>query len=50
MKISLQKCQFGFTELEALGQIVLDLTLSIDQNKVAAVLQKPMPSSRKEMQ
>ncbi|MBW0541189.1 hypothetical protein O181_080904 [Austropuccinia psidii MF-1] len=50
MKISLQKCHFGFKELEALGRVVSGLSLGIDKNKVAAVLLKPMPQNKKEIQ
>ncbi|MBW0571557.1 hypothetical protein O181_111272 [Austropuccinia psidii MF-1] len=49
LKISLKKCNFGQQELLALGHKVSGLSLEIDQNKVAAVLQKPVPKSIKEM-
>ncbi|MBW0516941.1 hypothetical protein O181_056656 [Austropuccinia psidii MF-1] len=50
LKISLKKCNFGQQEILALGHKVSGLSLAIDQNKVAAVLQKPVPNSIKEMQ
>ena len=50
MKISLKKCAFGFDELQALGHIVSGLSLCIDQNKVAAVMLKPIPHTKKELQ
>ncbi|MBW0550490.1 hypothetical protein O181_090205 [Austropuccinia psidii MF-1] len=50
LKISLKKCNFGQQELLALGHKVSGLSLAIDQNKVAAVLQKPVPKGIKEMQ
>ncbi|MBW0586771.1 hypothetical protein O181_126486 [Austropuccinia psidii MF-1] len=50
LKISLKKCNFGQQELLALGHKVSGLSLEIDQNKVAAVHQKPVPKSIKEMQ
>ncbi|MBW0467774.1 hypothetical protein O181_007489 [Austropuccinia psidii MF-1] len=50
LKISLKKCNFGQEELLALGHKVSGLSLAIDQNKVAAVLQKPLPKNIKEMQ
>ncbi|MBW0468298.1 hypothetical protein O181_008013 [Austropuccinia psidii MF-1] len=50
MKFSLKKCNFGQKELWALGHKVSGLSLAIDQNKVAAVLQKPVPKKIKEMQ
>ncbi|MBW0551586.1 hypothetical protein O181_091301 [Austropuccinia psidii MF-1] len=50
LKISLKKCNFGQQELLALGNKVSGLSLAIDQNKVAEVLQKPVPKSIKEMQ
>ncbi|MBW0513222.1 hypothetical protein O181_052937 [Austropuccinia psidii MF-1] len=50
MKISLKKCHFGFKELKALGHVVSGLSLAIDKNKVAAVLLKPMPQNKKEIQ
>ncbi|MBW0548112.1 hypothetical protein O181_087827 [Austropuccinia psidii MF-1] len=50
LKISLKKCNFGQQELLALGHKVSGLSLAIDQNKVAAVLQRPVPKSIKDMQ
>ncbi|KAI7942667.1 hypothetical protein MJO28_012694 [Puccinia striiformis f. sp. tritici] len=38
LKMSIKKCNFGYGELKALGDIVSGLSLAIDQNKVAAVL------------
>ncbi|MBW0505984.1 hypothetical protein O181_045699 [Austropuccinia psidii MF-1] len=49
MKISLKKCNFGFEEVKALGHIVSGLRLGIDKNKVAEVLLKPIPQTKKEM-
>ncbi|MBW0550178.1 hypothetical protein O181_089893, partial [Austropuccinia psidii MF-1] len=49
MKISLQKCNFGFEELKELGHVVSGLSLGIDKNNVAAVLIKPIPQNKKEM-
>ncbi|MBW0482486.1 hypothetical protein O181_022201 [Austropuccinia psidii MF-1] len=50
LKISLKNCNFGQQELLALGHKVSGLILAIDQSKVAAVLQKPVPRNIKEMQ
>ncbi|MBW0576899.1 hypothetical protein O181_116614 [Austropuccinia psidii MF-1] len=50
MKISLKKFHFGYKELKALGNVVSGLSLGIDKNKVAAVLLKPMPQNKKEIQ
>ncbi|MBW0526322.1 hypothetical protein O181_066037 [Austropuccinia psidii MF-1] len=50
MKISLKKCYFGFEELKALGHVVSCLSLVIERNKVSAVLLKPMPQNKKEIQ
>ncbi|MBW0539396.1 hypothetical protein O181_079111 [Austropuccinia psidii MF-1] len=50
LKILLKKYNFGQQGLLALGHKVSGLGLPIDQNKVAAVLQKPVPNSIKEMQ
>ncbi|MBW0553673.1 hypothetical protein O181_093388 [Austropuccinia psidii MF-1] len=50
MKISLKKCHFGLKELKALGHVVSALSLGIDKNKVAAVLLKPMPQNKNEIQ
>ncbi|MBW0475621.1 hypothetical protein O181_015336 [Austropuccinia psidii MF-1] len=50
LKTSLEKCNFGQEELLALGHKVSGLSLAIDQNKVAAVLLKPVPKNVKEMQ
>ncbi|MBW0532743.1 hypothetical protein O181_072458 [Austropuccinia psidii MF-1] len=40
LKVSLKKCNFGQQELLSLGHKVSGLSLAIDQNKVAEVLQK----------
>ncbi|MBW0541829.1 hypothetical protein O181_081544 [Austropuccinia psidii MF-1] len=50
LKISLKKCNFGQQELQALGHKASGLSLAIDLNKVASVLQKPVIRSIKEMQ
>ncbi|MBW0530503.1 hypothetical protein O181_070218 [Austropuccinia psidii MF-1] len=50
LKISLKKCNFGQQELLALGHKVSGLSLAIDQNKVLAVLQRPVPRNIKEVQ
>ncbi|MBW0518697.1 hypothetical protein O181_058412 [Austropuccinia psidii MF-1] len=50
MKISLKKCHFAYSELNALGHVVSVLCLGIDKNKVAAILLKPIPQNKKEMQ
>ncbi|MBW0501884.1 hypothetical protein O181_041599 [Austropuccinia psidii MF-1] len=50
LKISLKNCSFGQQELVALGHKVSGLSLAIDQRKVPAVLQKPVPRNIKEMQ
>ncbi|MBW0543460.1 hypothetical protein O181_083175 [Austropuccinia psidii MF-1] len=50
MKISLKKYHFGFKELKELGHFVSGLSLGIDKSKVAAVLLKPMPQNKKEIQ
>ncbi|MBW0506017.1 hypothetical protein O181_045732 [Austropuccinia psidii MF-1] len=50
MKISLNKCHFGFKELKALGHLVSGLSLGIDKNKFTAVFLKPMPQKKKEIQ
>ncbi|MBW0529623.1 hypothetical protein O181_069338 [Austropuccinia psidii MF-1] len=49
MKISLKKCHFAYSELKALGHVLSGLSLGIDENKVEAVLLKPMPQAKKEM-
>ncbi|MBW0572280.1 hypothetical protein O181_111995 [Austropuccinia psidii MF-1] len=49
VRILLRKCNFGQRELLDLGHKVSGLSLEIDQNKVAAVLQKPVPRKIKEM-
>ncbi|MBW0547786.1 hypothetical protein O181_087501 [Austropuccinia psidii MF-1] len=50
LKISLEKCNFGQQKLLALGHKVSGISWEIDQNKVAAVLKKPLPRNIKEMQ
>ncbi|MBW0557531.1 hypothetical protein O181_097246 [Austropuccinia psidii MF-1] len=50
MKISLKKCCLGLKERKALGHVVSGLSLGIDKNKVEAVLLKPMPQNKKEIQ
>ncbi|MBW0576571.1 hypothetical protein O181_116286 [Austropuccinia psidii MF-1] len=49
LKISLKKCNFGQQELPALRHKVSGLSLAIDQNKLAALLKKPVPKSIKDM-
>ncbi|MBW0512749.1 hypothetical protein O181_052464 [Austropuccinia psidii MF-1] len=44
------ECNFGQQELLALGHKVSGLSLEIDQNKVAAVLQNEVPKNIKELQ
>ncbi|MBW0472997.1 hypothetical protein O181_012712 [Austropuccinia psidii MF-1] len=50
LKISLKKFNFGQQELLALGHKFAGSILAIDLNKVAEVLQKPVPKNIKEMQ
>ncbi|MBW0480559.1 hypothetical protein O181_020274 [Austropuccinia psidii MF-1] len=50
MKIYLKKCHFGFKEVKELGHIVSGVSHGIDKNKVAAVLLKPVPQNKKEIQ
>ncbi|MBW0519619.1 hypothetical protein O181_059334 [Austropuccinia psidii MF-1] len=50
LKISLERFNFVKQELLALRHKVSGLILSIDQNKIAEVLQKPVPKNIKEMQ
>ncbi|MBW0508357.1 hypothetical protein O181_048072 [Austropuccinia psidii MF-1] len=50
LKISLKKCNFGEQELLALGNKVSGLSLAVYQNKVAAILQRPVPINIKEIQ
>ncbi|MBW0475566.1 hypothetical protein O181_015281 [Austropuccinia psidii MF-1] len=50
MKISFKKCNLGQQAPLALGNKVSGLILAIDPNKVAEVLQKPVPKNTKEMQ
>ncbi|MBW0482910.1 hypothetical protein O181_022625 [Austropuccinia psidii MF-1] len=50
MKFSLKKCNFGQQELLALGHKLSGISLAIDQNQVAAVLQKPVSRNIKDMQ
>ncbi|MBW0494798.1 hypothetical protein O181_034513 [Austropuccinia psidii MF-1] len=49
LQISLKKCNFGQQELLELGHRVSGLILAIEQNKVAEVLQNPVPKKIKEM-
>ena len=50
MKISISKCHFGFEKINALGHEVSGLSLGVNRNKVAAVLEKPVPRTVKELQ
>ncbi|MBW0570367.1 hypothetical protein O181_110082 [Austropuccinia psidii MF-1] len=47
LKISLKKCNFGPQELMEPGHKVSGLILSIDKNKLTAVLQNPVPKNIK---
>ncbi|MBW0472728.1 hypothetical protein O181_012443 [Austropuccinia psidii MF-1] len=50
IKISLMKSNSGQQELLELGHEVSGLSMAIDKNKVAELLQKPVPKNIKEMQ
>ncbi|MBW0520094.1 hypothetical protein O181_059809 [Austropuccinia psidii MF-1] len=50
MKISLKKCHFSYSEPKELGHVVSGLSLGIDKSKVAAVLLKAIPQTKKEIQ
>ncbi|MBW0508424.1 hypothetical protein O181_048139 [Austropuccinia psidii MF-1] len=50
IKIPLKKCHFAYSELKEPGHVVSGLILGIDKKEVAAVLFKPMPQTKKEMQ
>ncbi|MBW0568942.1 hypothetical protein O181_108657 [Austropuccinia psidii MF-1] len=50
MKIYSKRCHFAYSQLKALGHVVSGLSLGIDKNKVEAVLLKPMPQTKEEMQ
>ncbi|MBW0538994.1 hypothetical protein O181_078709 [Austropuccinia psidii MF-1] len=50
INISLKKYHFGFKELKELGHVVSGLSLGIDTTKVAAVLLKAIPQTKKEIQ
>ncbi|MBW0512729.1 hypothetical protein O181_052444 [Austropuccinia psidii MF-1] len=47
MKISFKKCNFGFHELKALGNVVSGLSLWVDKNKLDESLLKQMPQNKK---
>ncbi|MBW0468490.1 hypothetical protein O181_008205 [Austropuccinia psidii MF-1] len=50
MKISLKKCHFAYSELKEMGHLVSGSILVIDKNELAALLLKPMPKTKKEIQ
>ncbi|MBW0519557.1 hypothetical protein O181_059272 [Austropuccinia psidii MF-1] len=50
LKISLEKCNFGKQELMELGNKVSGVSLTIDKNKVASVMLKPVQKTIHEMQ
>ncbi|MBW0512037.1 hypothetical protein O181_051752 [Austropuccinia psidii MF-1] len=50
MKFSLKKGHFSYSDLKALGHVVSGLSLGIDKENLEAVLLKPMPQTKKEMQ
>ena len=49
MTISIKKCKFDYHEVKVLGHIVSGLCIAMDQNRVAAVLLKPIPRNPKEI-
>ncbi|MBW0508276.1 hypothetical protein O181_047991 [Austropuccinia psidii MF-1] len=49
-KTSLQKYNFAYTELKAVGNVVSAPILGIDKNKLSTVLLKPIPQIKTEMQ
>ncbi|MBW0509722.1 hypothetical protein O181_049437 [Austropuccinia psidii MF-1] len=50
MKISLKKHHFAYSELKALQDVVSGLSLGISKNKVAELLLKSVPQTKKQMQ
>ncbi|MBW0497949.1 hypothetical protein O181_037664 [Austropuccinia psidii MF-1] len=50
LQISLKRCNFDQQELLALGHKVSGLSLAIDQNRLAAVLQMPVTKKIKEIE
>ncbi|MBW0528413.1 hypothetical protein O181_068128 [Austropuccinia psidii MF-1] len=50
MKFSLKKCHFAYSEAKTLEHVVSGLSLGIDKKKVAAVILKPMPQAKQELQ
>ncbi|MBW0499370.1 hypothetical protein O181_039085 [Austropuccinia psidii MF-1] len=50
IKISLKKFHYENSGLKALGHVFYGLSLGIDKSEVAAVLLKPMPQTKQEMQ
>ncbi|MBW0565314.1 hypothetical protein O181_105029 [Austropuccinia psidii MF-1] len=50
MKTSLKKCHSGLKELKELGHVVSGLSLGIDKNKASAMLLKPRPQNKKDIQ
>ncbi|MBW0549557.1 hypothetical protein O181_089272 [Austropuccinia psidii MF-1] len=49
MKISIDKCNLCFQELEEIGNVVPGLSLGIVKRKVEAVLIKAMPQTKREI-
>ncbi|MBW0499873.1 hypothetical protein O181_039588 [Austropuccinia psidii MF-1] len=47
IKISLKKCHIEYSNLKALGHVLSGLSLGIDKNKVASLLLKPTPQTKK---
>ncbi|MBW0494914.1 hypothetical protein O181_034629 [Austropuccinia psidii MF-1] len=50
MRIYLKKCHFAYSELKVLGHVVFGLSLGVYKRKLAALLLKPIPQTKKEMQ
>jgi hypothetical protein len=47
--ISLKKCRFGYNKVHALGHVVSGLTLAVDDNRVAAIRDWPVPTNVKSL-
>ncbi|MBW0534359.1 hypothetical protein O181_074074 [Austropuccinia psidii MF-1] len=50
MRIVLKKCHFAYSELKALGHVVSGLRLGLDKKNVEAVLLKPIPKTKEQIQ
>ncbi|KAF9762010.1 Retrovirus-related Pol polyprotein from transposon 17.6 [Nosema granulosis] len=50
LKLNMKKCEYGKTEIKIFGHVIVDGCVKVDPEKVRAIEDLPLPSSRKKLQ